>query len=115
MEASLNLSPKVQKGRNLCYINQSVWLINKWCCKSCEIYSKVLLCSESSGTLQKSLGGGAVKAAGFCGWMLFSVYLPSSVSYFLNGKKFFFERKQVILCTKPASQGIQVQSPKQRS
>lgn len=29
VEASLNLFPKVQKGRNLYYINQSMWLINK--------------------------------------------------------------------------------------
>lgn len=71
--------------------------------------SKVLLCSEFFGTVQKSLGCGA----GFCGCMLFSMYLPNSVSYFLDRKK-FFERKQVILWTKSASQGVQVQSAKQR-
>lgn len=42
VEASLNLFPKVQKGRNLYYINQSMWLINKWCCKSCKIYFQTL-------------------------------------------------------------------------
>lgn len=50
--------------------------------------SEALLCSELSGAVKKLPSRGAVETATFRVYILFSVYLPNGVSYFLNGKIF---------------------------